>query len=246
MPVVPLPRAARSRPEASAVAVAAAAIAATTLPLTAPPKGSPPGTSLPPKSEKEPVWSAPHTPAAATTPAPPPPSPPLPPRGRVGYALRLRQEKTRHKATEASALAARPNPPHWQTRHAITRWLQVVIDSGCTWHVHNNLDDLINVVPCSDVIVDANGHSVTCGSKGDLPLLAKDSLGKEFHIVLRGVRYSLSFEDTLISVDQLWYSSAIDTRSRDMRHLLYTKSKSDGKVLAHFPLAVTVSSTCGM
>ena len=182
MPVVPLPRAARSHPEASAVAVAAAAIAATTPPLTAPttpPKGSPPGTSPPPEAAKEPARPAPHTPAAATAPAPQPP----PPRGRVGYALRLpKQGKTRHKATEASALAARPNPPHWQTRHAITRWLQVVIDSGCTWHVHNNLDDLINVVPCSDVIVDANGRSVTCGSKGDLPLLAKDSLGKEFHI----------------------------------------------------------------
>ena len=78
---------------------------------------------------------------------------------------------------------------------------------------------------------DANGRSVTCPFKGDLPLLAKDSLEKEFHIVLRGVRYSPSFEDTLISVDQLWYSSSIDTRFRDMRHLLCTKSKSNGLVL---------------
>ena len=109
--------------------------------------------------------------------------------------------------------------------------MRVVIDSGCTWHVHNQLDDLVNVVSCSDIIVDANGRKVTCPFKGDLPVLAQDSQGKEFRLVLRGVRYSPSFEDTLISVDQLWYSSSIDTRFRDMRHLLCTKSKSNGKVL---------------
>ena len=76
------------------------------------------------------------------------------------------------------------------TRYPVTRWLRVVIDSGCTWHVHNRLDDLVNTLPCSDIIVDANGHQVTCAFKGDLPLLAQDAKGKEFQIVLRGVRYS--------------------------------------------------------
>ena len=90
-------------------------------------------------------------------------------------------------------------------------------------------------MPCSDIIVDANGHRVTCAFKGDLPLLAQDSQGKEFHIVLRGVRYSPSFEDTLVSVDQLWYSSHIDTRFRDLRHLHCTKSKSNG-LDAHAPV----------
>ena len=106
-----------------------------------------------------------------------------------------------------------------------------MIDSGCTWHVHNQLDDLVNVVSCSDIIVDANGRKVTCPFKGDLPVLAQDSQGKEFRLVLRGVRYSPSFEDTLISVDQLWYSSSIDTRFRDLRHLRCEKTLVNGNAL---------------
>ena len=153
----------------------------------------------------------------------------------MGYALvSPRQGKTRAKAKASRALPACSEsslPSFWSTRHHVTRWLRVVIDSGCTWHVHNCLTDLINCVPCADVIVDANGHKVTCAYKGDLPLLALDSSGKEFRIVLRGVRYSPSFEDTLISVDQLWYASDIDTRFRDLRHLQCTKSQANGKPL---------------
>ena len=159
---------------------------------------------------------------------------PILPRGKVGYALKLARGKTRAKAREAHALPASSAPSlpgFWTTRYPVTRWLRVVIDSGCTWHVHNQLDDLVNPLPCSDIIVDANGRQVTCAFKGDLPLLAQDAQGKEFQIILRGVRYSPSFEDTLVSVDQLWYSSAIDTRFRDMRHLLCTKTLVDGKAL---------------
>ena len=214
MAVARLPRAARTHPKANATAVAAATAAATAPPVALPPDESATG-------------STPATPAAL----------PSLPRGRVGYALMgARHGKTRAKVKSSRALPARSDPSpslpgFWPTRHHVTRWLRVVIDSGCTWHVHNCLEDLINSVPCADVIVDANGHKVTCAFKGDLPLLAQDSDGKEFRMVLRGVRYSPSFEDTLISVDQLWYASSIDTRFRDMRHLRCTKSQVNGKPL---------------
>ena len=210
--VAQLPRAARAHPEMSAVAVAAATAAATA------PSVAPPSDETAPDEHAAPLVSAARL-----------------PRGRVGYALiGARQGKTRAKAKASRALPAcsdSSSPSFWSTRHHVTRWLRVVIDSGCTWHVHNCLTDLINCVPCADVIVDANGHKVTCAYKGDLPLLALDSSEKEFRIVLRGVRYSPSFEDTLISVDQLWYASDIDTRFRDLRHLQCTKSQANGKLL---------------
>ena len=195
LPIARLPRAARTRPETNAVAVTAATAAA----LAA--------TATPPDAQRM-DGHPPHSTSAAAI-APPPP------RGRVGYALKL--GKSRAKSKLSHALPARSDAPtasFWPTNHTVTRWLRVVIDSGCTWHVHDRLEDLSNVVPCSDIIVDANGHRVTCAFKGDLPLLAQDTGGKEFRIMLRGVRYSPSFEDTLISVDQLWYSSDIDTRFR--------------------------------
>ena len=212
--VAQLPRAARAHPKANAIAIAAATTAASAPPVT------------PPSDE---TTSTEHSAPLDAAVSPPPP------RGRVGYALvGARSGKTKARARTSRALPARssPSPPNaWPTRHHVTRWLRVVIDSGCTWHVHNSLDDLINCVPCADVIVDANGHKVTCPFKGDLPLLAQDSNGKEFRIVLRGVRYSSSFEDTLISVDQLWYASDIDTRFRDLRYLLCTKALVNGKPL---------------
>ena len=81
-----------------------------------------------------------------------------------------------------------------------------MIDSGCTWHVHNNLDELFNVRDCDDVVVDANGNEVVCAKMGDLLVVVQDSRKREFRVWLRGVRYSSSFEDTLISVDQLWFA----------------------------------------
>jgi hypothetical protein len=115
LPIVPLPRAARSRPEANAVAVAAAASAATA------------ATASPPPPADSPPPSSPSGPAAAAT--------PTPPRGKVGYALKLARGKTRAKAKEAHALPASSAPSlpgFWTTRYPVTRWLRVVIDSGCT------------------------------------------------------------------------------------------------------------------
>lgn len=41
-------------------------------------------------------------------------------------------------------------------------------------------------------------------------------------LIVRGVRYSPNFSDTLISVDQLWHTSHIDTTFRDVCCLTFT------------------------
>ena len=151
------------------------------------------------------------------------------PPGRVGYALitkpkHSKRSKAVARTSAALISASRTESAFWDTKRAVHKWMYAVIDSGCTWHVQNCLEDLINVTSCSDVIVDANGRKVKCPHRGDLPLLVTDKSGKEYTILLRGVRYSPSFEDTLISVDQLWYASKIDARFRDLRQLSCTKT----------------------
>ena len=161
---------------------------------------------------------APEQPPAA------PHSPPSPPPRRVGYALRrsagvcARQSRMPAKTQLPAADGA------WRSKFKIHRWAQLVIDSGCTWHVHNKLDELFNVRDCNDVVVDANGNEVECTKVGDLLVAVRDSRQRELRVWLRGVRYSPSFEDTLISVDQLWHASRIDSVFRDTRSLVCTKN----------------------
>ena len=66
--------------------------------------------------------------------------------------------------------------------------MRIIVDSGCTWHIHNCEDDLINLRPCRDVVEDAAGIDRPCTCMGDLPLVLRDKRGQEFHILLRGVR----------------------------------------------------------
>lgn len=49
-----------------------------------------------------------------------------------------------------------------------------------------------------------------------------DDRGREIKLIVRGVRYSPNFSDTLISVDQLWHDSRIDTTFRDVCCLTFT------------------------
>ena len=155
-----------------------------------------------------------------------PRSAPAPPR-QVGFALRsssLRVPKL--KARDISARVP------WRSSHTILRWLEVVIDSGCTWHVHHTLEDLVNVKPCNDTVVDAQGNTVVCAWVGDLRVVMLDHRNHEYCVTLRGVRYSPHFQDTLISVDQLWFSSGIDSVFRDVRRLVFTKNlMADGSRL---------------
>jgi hypothetical protein len=91
---------------------------------------------------------------------------------------------------------------------------------------------LINVKPCNDTVIDAQGNTVVCAWVGDLRVVMLDHRNHEYCVTLRGVRYSPHFQDTLISVDQLWFSSGIDSVFRDVRRLVFTKNlMADGNTL---------------
>ena len=126
----------------------------------------------------------------------------------------------RSRATEVD----RSCPAAWATAKPIKRWVKMVIDSGSTWHVHNNRDDLTNQRDCHDTINDAQGNLHTCDCIGDLTLLARDKRGREVSFTLRDVRCIQGFEDPLISVDQLWSGAKVDARFRDLMHMEFTRS----------------------
>ena len=77
-----------------------------------------------------------------------------------------------------------------------------------------------NVTACYDSVVDASGVTIACKQMGDMQLLTHDHRGREFRFWLRGVRYSPDLEDSLVSVDQLWHTSKIDSVFRDVRSLI--------------------------
>ena len=93
---------------------------------------------------------------------------------------------------------------------ALAVWF--VIDSGCTFHSHPHQSDLVNLRPSSQFTVAADGsrHRVTC--VGDLPIICRDRQGKMRRALIKDVRCIPTFEETLISVDQLWENSRVETK----------------------------------
>ena len=111
--------------------------------------------------------------------------------------------------------------------HAALRWIDSVIDSGCSWHVHHRQEDVINIRPCHDTFrgVDNKQHRATC--MGDLPAVVKNSNGKHVKILIRNVRIVPTLNDTLFSVDQFWEDSRVDTIFRDVRCVILPPTNKD-------------------
>ena len=87
-----------------------------------------------------------------------------------------------------------------------------IVDSGCTYHCHPMSDDLINVKPCSQHMIAADGSRHRITMIGDLPLMVRDRHRKLRRVILRNVRCVPTFTDTLVSVDQLWEDASIEAR----------------------------------
>lgn len=87
--------------------------------------------------------------------------------------------------------------------------MSLTLDSGCAWHVHTNLDDLVNVRPCEDTFSGVDNIVHGCSGVGDLPFVCLDASGSPHRLLLRNVRCVPTFTDTLLSVDQLWEQSRI-------------------------------------
>jgi len=59
-----------------------------------------------------------------------------------------------------------------------TKLIHFVVDSGATWHVHHDAQDLLNVRPCADIIEGIDRTDHRCTAIGDLPMICTDHRGK--------------------------------------------------------------------
>lgn len=101
--------------------------------------------------------------------------------------------------------------------HTSVPSLEMVVDSGCVWHVVKDASILINTRPCADTMYGADGIECECTLMGDLPVMALDSDGTLRKTVVRNVRCVPSFVCPMISVRQLWDDSKVDVFFRDVR-----------------------------
>eukprot|EP00966_Prymnesium_polylepis_P254980 5891466-Prymnesium_polylepis.1 len=78
----------------------------------------------------------------------------------------------------AKAKAPRTVSSSWRCARAssTTRPLTIMLDSGCTFHMHPRRADLLNARPCSDGITGLT-EKVYCKWVGDLPVTATDKSG---------------------------------------------------------------------
>ena len=142
--------------------------------------------------------------------------------GRLGHALAAR------------ALIGKRRPK--SACHSSTIWktfagaclLLAIVDSGCTWHSHPEVRDLINVRPSTDKISCTGGVIHHASHIGDLPVVCHNQEGNERVVLVRDVRCVRAFTDTLISVRQLWKTSEIDTIFRDVDALSLPQPRHDG------------------
>ena len=116
--------------------------------------------------------------------------------GRALLNRKMPRGKSKARA-KAAALAAR-------ARGA----LEVVIDSGCSWHVHPNLPDLINQRRCNDTITGVDNEEHRCVAIGDLPIIAKDRRGRLRRFLLRNVRCVPQFTETPLVIRGTHFSAS--------------------------------------
>ena len=64
---------------------------------------------------------------------------------------------------------------------------------------------------------------------GSLPLIVTDKQGIERVLLIHNVRLAPTFNDTLISVDQLWTEAKVDVVFRDVRVLRAADGLEDGR-----------------
>ena len=114
------------------------------------------------------------------------------------------------------------NSVKWSTatstgKHGLRK--RMIVDSGCTFHLHNDSNDLINIRSCYDTISGLSDSSVSCSVIGDLPVAVKTHDGKMHFFLIPNVRIA-NQPDSLLSVQQLWDDMRIDCAFRDTNALL--------------------------
>ena len=68
-------------------------------------------------------------------------------------------------------------------------------------------------------MVDISGASCNVTGIGDLPVIARDHMGKLVRLIIRGVRCVPTFTETLLSVDQFYEKSGVEVRFAGHNHV---------------------------
>ena len=113
------------------------------------------------------------------------------------------------------AKAARVSKPHSTFGTTL-----LMPDSGATWCFHNDVRDLTNIRPCSDVVMGADGNTEKCEWIGDLPITVLDKFRRQRSIIIRNVRIIATYLESLLSVNQLWTEQRINTVFGDTNSLI--------------------------
>ena len=88
-------------------------------------------------------------------------------------------------------------------------------DSGCTGSVTNDRSRLINIRPCSESFLDANGKKAVADGIGEMPVIFA-TLGQRHTLVtFTNVRCVPLFKYTLLSVKQMWREQQISSKFDD-------------------------------
>eukprot|EP00965_Chrysotila_dentata_P016454 544864-Pleurochrysis_carterae.AAC.1 len=75
---------------------------------------------------------------------------------------------------------ARRNAPRRSRRLPCgQRSVGFVVDSGCTWHIHPHMSDLVNVKACCDQVAGIDGKPQRCVAIGNSPVTAINDSGNE-------------------------------------------------------------------
>ena len=131
----------------------------------------------------------------------------------------LNVEPTTDAKPNATVTSTRPSATPPAARGRSSKSSSTAVVSGCTWHVHHDSRDLVNLRPTNETIDDAAGIERSVEAIGDLPVLARDNQGAVRRVLIRDVRVVPHFKCTLLSVDLLWQNSRIDAFFRDTKAL---------------------------
>ena len=121
-----------------------------------------------------------------------------------------REDQSSHGMMLAAQGTSHSQRPNGNRRHSKL----LIVDSGASFHIHNNADDLVNTRPCSDTFkgVDRVTHRATCIGDLILPITCQDQRGRDVRASIGGVRIFPKVNDSLISVSQLWADGRIEVR----------------------------------
>ena len=90
------------------------------------------------------------------------------------------------------------------------RAISLVVDSGASWHIHPHVRDLVNVRECTDTMSGLDRIVRRATHIGDLPVLASNGDGSHRRVTIKDVRVFPDYDDSLLSVRQLWKTCRVN------------------------------------